>query len=279
MLELREFITNANKLFTIPDICLSLNELVAQHNSSVENIATVVSHDPALCVRLLKLANSALYSRKEKISSIERAIQTVGTDELCNIAIATSAALIFKGVGESRINLRDYWYHSVYTAVIAQQIHKQCFGKRQGSLFVIGLLHNIGLLVVLERLPYLSIDLANFIGTDKRPPNFEKSKFGFNFCDVSAGLLQHWNLPTQLVQVIGNQHLFYKGQKGNESNLSLYAAIKIADAALSRVQPIELDNLFSQHDVVLLKLDQERLDELMAFADSNIQSVIDIIQG
>ncbi len=279
MLELKEFITNANKLFTIPDICLSLNELVAQNHCTVENIATVVSHDPALCIRVLKLANSALYGRKAQVSSIDQAILIIGTDELCNIAVATAAALIFKGIGESRINLNDYWYHSVYTAVTAQQIHKRCFGKRQGSLFVAGLLHNIGLLVVLERLPYLSIDLCHYIGTNKRPASYQRNKLGFYFSDVSAGLLGYWNLPVSLIHVIGHQHKINKDQKDNESSLSLYAAIKIADAALSKQQPLELENIFSPQDASLLKLEQASFEQIIEFSEANIQSVIDIIQG
>jgi len=276
MLELKEFIDNANKLFTIPDICLSLNELVAQDNCSVEDIAAVVSHDPALCVRILKLANSALYRRKAQVSSVEQAIQIVGTDELCNIAIATSAALIFKGAGEHKINLSDYWHHSVYTAVISQKIYKECFKQRQGPLFVVGLLHNLGMLVVLERLPYFRIELCHHIGVDKRCEKFEKRKLGFHFSDVAAGLLQHWNLPNSLIEPIANQHIH---QPDSEHGLALRAGIKIADAALSKIQPMELALILQPQEVELLGLDQQTLDEIIEFTDSNIQSVIDIIQG
>lgn len=276
MLELREFVANANKLFTIPDICLSLNELVAQDNCTIEDIATVVSYDPALCLRILKLANSPLYPHRKKVSSMEQAIAIIGTNELCNIAIATSAALIFKGVGESRINLRDYWYHSVFTAVVSQQIYKDCFGKRQGSLFVVGLLHNIGLLVVLERLPYLSIDLFNFIGLDRLSPSFEKKKLGFYISDVSTGLLQHWQLPMPLIQTISNQHVF---PQDSDSGLSLHAAIKIADCAVSGSDSMEVEEIFTQQEIALIGITQEQLEQIVDFANCNIQSVIDIIQG
>jgi len=276
MLELKDFIANANKLFTIPDICLSLNQLVSQDNCSVEDIAAMVSHDPALCVRILKLANSALYSRKGQVSCIEQAIQIVGTDELCNIAIATSAALVFKGVGESRINLKDYWYHSVYTAVMAQQVYKACFNKRQGPLFVVGLLHNLGLLVVLERLPYLRVDLAEHIGIDKCSSHFERQKLGFNFSEVGAGLLQYWNLPQELIEPIANQH---QSQEDSESSMALKVAIRLADAALSKVNPVNVENVLPSKEVALIGIDQQQLDELIEFTEDNIQSVIDIIQG
>jgi len=183
---------------------------------------------------------------------------------------------VFKGVGESRINLKDYWYHSVYTAVMAQQVYKACFNKRQGPLFVVGLLHNLGLLVVLERLPYLRVDLAEHIGIDKCSSHFERQKLGFNFSEVGAGLLQYWNLPQELIEPIANQH---QSQEDSESSMALKVAIRLADAALSKVNPVNVENVLPSKEVALIGIDQQQLDELIEFTEDNIQSVIDIIQG
>ena len=132
MLELKEFIANANKLFTLADICLQINSLVSDPNRSIDDIGQLVSHDPALAFRVLKLANSALYSHTNNIKTIEQALMKIGTDELCNIAMATSAALVFKGVGQHRINLHDYWLHSVYSAMLAKDIYQHYTKKKQG---------------------------------------------------------------------------------------------------------------------------------------------------
>jgi len=279
MLELREFVVSANKLFTIPDICLSLNELVTQHTCSVTDISRVVGHDPALTVRVLRLANSPIYSRGGTISSLDQAILKIGTDELCNIALATAAALVFKGAGESRINLKDYWNHSVYSAVLAQRIYSQCFKQRGGSMFIAGLLHNLGLLVVLERLPYLAIDLEDVIGPHKRATNFERDKLGFTLTEVASELLYHWRLAPQLISLVRNQHLSDPDSQSVEGHFSLYCAIKIADVLYATQAPLSADQILSEQEINRLQLTPETFDELIEHATANVASVIDIIQG
>jgi len=79
-----------------------------------------------------------------------------------------------------------------------------------------------------------------------------------------------------LTQIIEDQHSF---SDDNPSSLSLHVAKKIADAALSKIEPMELENILNEQESTLVDIDQTQLDEIIFFADSNIQSVIDIIQG
>lgn len=279
MLELEEFVASANKLYTIPDICLSLNELVNKPNCSIEDIAQVVRYDPALSVRVLKIANSALYSGKGSISDIEQAIMKIGTDELCNIAIATSAALMFKGAGETRINLTDYWEHSVYTAVLAKQINKKCKLNPTGLMFITGLLHNIGFLVVLERLPYFPVDLNDVIGIDKKGERFENAKLGFSFRDVSSQLLRCWNLSEEISRAISLATPGADEYIVKENCVCLQSAIKIADSLISNNATIYLEHTLHESEIAVLGMTQETLDELVEFSRDNVRSIVEIIQG
>ncbi len=279
MLELSEFVTKANKLYTLPDICLQLNSLVNRDNSSVEDIACLVSHDPALTFRVLKLANSALYSRKGNISTIDDAIQKIGTDELCNIAIATSAALVFKGAGRNKINLKDYWQHSVFTAILARELYQLKTKKKQGTMFVAGLLHSIGFLIVLERLPYYMVKLDDVVGDEHKERGFEKGTLGFTFVDISSELLKKWQLGDELIDIVSNQYSAHNSENNFLSCSCLNAAIDISDHIFetSHVESMSIiNNISEQHH---LELESDALSTVIGRSVDSVHNIVKIIQG
>ena len=263
MLDLKGFVEQADKLYTLPDVCLQLNQLVNDDVSSMNEISRLVSIDPALTARVLKLANSPLYTHKTSVTSISQAVQLIGTTELCNIAIATSAAAIFKGAGGNRINLRDYWYHSVLTAIFAKVLYQQSRGKDNSVMFVIGLLHNIGLLVVLERLPYLEIDQDLVIGGGPIPWAQERSLLGFSYAELGGALIEHWQISPLLAQVIKHQCYPFNCESYEFETVVLHVAIELADSI------IEEENSFGSGQIVepnlfeLLNLEGIELDQLI----------------
>lgn len=279
MLELSEFVTKANKLYTLPDICLQLNSLVNRDNSSVDDIACLVSHDPALTFRVLKLANSALYSRKGNISTIDEAIQKIGTDELCNIAIATSAALVFKGAGRNKINLKDYWQHSVFTAILAQELYQLKTKRKHGVMFVAGLLHCIGFLIVLERLPYYMVKLDDVVGDERKQRGFEKDTLGFTFVDISSELLKKWQLGDELIDIVSNQYSAHNSENNSLNCVCLNAAIDISDHIFetSHVKSMSIiNNISAQHH---LELEPDALSTVIDRSVDSVHNIVKIIQG
>lgn len=279
MLELSEFVTKANKLYTLPDICLQLNSLVNSKNSSVDDIACLVGHDPALTFRVLKLANSALYSRKGNISTIDDAIQKIGTDELCNIAIATSAALVFKGAGRNKINLKDYWQHSVFSAIIARELYQLKFKRKEGSMFVAGLLHNIGFLIVLERLPYYMVKLADVVGEEHKERGFEKETLGFTFVDISSELLKKWQLGDDLIDLVTNQFSADSSENNQLKCACLNAAIDISDQIFETSQIKSMSLIQQISDEHQLDLDADALSAVIDRSVENVHNIVKIIQG
>lgn len=279
MLELSEFVTKANKLYTLPDICLQLNSLVSSKNSSVDDIACLVGHDPALTFRVLKLANSALYSRKGNISTIDDAIQKIGTDELCNIAIATSAALVFKGAGRNKINLKDYWQHSVFTAIIARELYQLKSKRKEGSMFVAGLLHNIGFLIVLERLPYYMVKLDDVVGEEHKERGFENETLGFTFVDISSELLKKWQLGDDLIDLVTNQFSASSSENNQMKCRCLNTAIDISDQIFETSQVKSMSLIQQISDEHLLDLDADALSAVIDRSVENVHNIVKIIQG
>jgi len=279
MLDLSDFVTKANKLYTLPDICLQLNSLVNSEEASVDDIANIVRFDPALTFRVLKLANSALYSRHGNISTIESAIQKIGTNELYNIALATSAALVFKGAGRNKIELTDYWKHSVSCAILAKEIFLKKTGRKNGSMFVAGLLHNIGFLVVLERLPYYMVKLADIVGDEHKERGFEYKALGVTFNQISSELLKRWNLTHELVEVVLNQYSPEFSQEYTLECQCMKAAILIADHMFENDKVTSFNMLQELTIMRQLDLDKEQLQIIIDKSLNDVKNIVKIIQG
>ncbi|NRA53321.1 MAG: HDOD domain-containing protein [Gammaproteobacteria bacterium] len=271
--DFNDFIENADGLYSLPDLCLQLNSLVNDGKSSVGEVARLVSIDPALTARVLKLANSAIYFKRRDITTIAEAVANIGTDELNNIAIATSAAQIFRDAGGGKIDLHDYWYHSVVTAVLAKDIYYLSSGKIDGSLFVAGLLHNIGLLVVLERLPYYKVDLLEVIGASHLPWQYEKKELGFSFVEVSSALISRWNISEKLATIIKNQYTPSEAVEYEMETLVLNSAIIVADFILKQKTPVSSEDCIDLAVSEQLALDYRQLDDII----SNVRAAAPVV--
>lgn len=205
LLDLDTVVHNAGKLFTLPDICLRLRELIDE-KENVTEIARLIKADTALTARLLQIVNSALYSFPARIDSINQAITLVGSEPLYQLALATSAASTFKGAGGRYIDMKQFWHHSIYCALLSRLIYKQYVSKDAEILFVIGLLHNIGRLIMLEQVPELAASALITVNERQYPWQREIEVTGISCAELGATLLTAWNLSDNIVEPIKHQH-------------------------------------------------------------------------
>ncbi len=206
LIDFEALVRAAGKLFTVPDICLRLKELVEDPNCSTGEIARLIHTDPSLTARLLKIANSPLYYSPAEIDSVGEAIRVVGMVQLYNLALATSAAAMFQGTGGAYLSLGEFWAHSVYSGLLARMAGQDSVAHGEDTLFIAGLLHNIGKLVVLEQAAEVGASAVIPVNRRQFPWEREKEVLGFTSADVGAALLSRWNLPKRIVLPVAFQH-------------------------------------------------------------------------
>src|SRR6478672_928924 len=108
---------------TLPEITLKIIELVENPRSTAQDLNKLISNDPALCARILKVVNSALYGLPGQIGSINRAIVLLGLNAVKNIVIAASLAKLFRGGRVSpHFSAKDLWTHSIAVGVMSKLI-------------------------------------------------------------------------------------------------------------------------------------------------------------
>ncbi len=198
---------------TLPEVTLKIIELVEDPESTAQDLHEVISNDPALCTRILKVVNSSFYGLPGQIASINRAIVMLGLNAVKNIAIAASLAKLFRG-GELTpfFSAKDLWEHSNAVAIGCKLLSDKLGMGLADEAYLAGLIHDIGIMVEMQ---YDRSDLIDAIdrcdadmdGVAKRNLlECEEEVFGANHMDFGLGLCKKWKFPAPFAAAAGYHH-------------------------------------------------------------------------
>jgi len=197
-------VESVKDLFSLPDIYFQLNEMIHDPRYSMVDIGAVIAKDPALSARLLRLVNSSFYSFQSPIDSISRAISIVGIDDLYNLVVATCVVDRFAKIPTDLVDMTAFWMRSVHCGVVTKLLGAQCAATNVERLFLCGLLHDIGSLVLYQVMPEDSARVLFAANHDRRRLlGLEQEIIGFTHAEMGRVLLQHWHLPDSLHDVVG----------------------------------------------------------------------------
>lgn len=191
----------------IPSIVSELNEVIANPLSSSEDIANVVNKSPSLTATLLRIVNSALYACPSRIDKVSQAVTLIGTKEIFGLALGISVISIFKKIPKEIINMYSFLRHSIACGIISRILaaHKNMQNTEQ--LFVSGLLHDLGRVILYIYFPEDSLRIiSNCQETEKLLYEEEDEYLGCNHTHIVQYLMQHWKLPLVLENIVLNHH-------------------------------------------------------------------------
>ena len=222
----RSLIEDMSGLVSPPDVCLKVNELVADDSTSLEQIALVIIRDPNLTARILKLANSAFYGLPGRVDTVTRAVMLLGMAEIHKIVLAVSAVESFSRLSSSVTNMNSFWRHGVYTGLVAQAIARRARILHPERLFVAGMLHDIGTLLINKRFPEIAqATIMEAAGDEDALQRFKMRDLGFDHALLAGMMLDSWHLPASLVDTVYWHHTpqraIYAGAEA--------AVLKVAD--------------------------------------------------
>jgi len=195
-------------LVSPPDVCIKVFELIESNDAGAQDIGDVISRDPSLTARLLRLVNSAFYGFSRRVDTVSRAITVVGVRELYSLVIAVSAIKSFTNLPNSLVNVDTFWRHGIYTGLIARALAKRCRVLHPERMFIAGMMHDIGSLVLYNRMPEVCADLLLVCDGDEGILHqAELSELGFSHADLGGALLNTWMLPETLQEAVGYHHM------------------------------------------------------------------------
>lgn len=199
----QQLISEVDGLFTLPQVYLKIRESIFNHNSSIHDVALVINQDPNISARILKIANSSFFGCATEITSVSRAITIMGLLQLHDLVLATVAVNAFKNISSELIDMKDFWLHSVFCASIARLLARKSHVFDSERLFVCGILHDLGHLVIYSRCPKQAEKILARARQEKLPvASVEKEILGFDYAEVGGELLKSWNLPANLYEAV-----------------------------------------------------------------------------
>ena len=194
-------------LVSLPEISIKINEMVDDPKCSAARIGKVIGKDAALTARLLKIVNSAFYRFPSRVETVSRAITIIGYRELRDLVLAATVAGIFERISNDLINLDSFWRHAIYSGILSRLIAANCQVLHSERLFVAGLMHDIGQLIISYKLPKVMraiIDLSEKEGIEVYEA--EQQILGFSHADVGAELMKTWQFPETQQNVARYHH-------------------------------------------------------------------------
>lgn len=276
-----EAIREISHIATLPEITLKIIKLVEDPKSTAQDLNKVISNDPALCSRILKVVNSSFYGLPGQIASINRAIVMLGLNAVKNIAIAASLAKLFRGGDLTpSFSAKTLWTHSVATAACAKVLADEMGFATTDEAFLAGLIHDIGIMVEMQYDRNKLIEVVQKLGTDSKgvPATDmlagEESVFGANHQQFGAALCEKWKFPATLAMVTGHHHRPLEAPKESRT---LPMIVYVADRLVAEMGVgFRLDLLSTEIDPAVcteLGLTAEKLAEVRQALPEQLQSV------
>ncbi len=269
---------------TLPEITMKIIELVEDPTSTAQDLHQVISQDPALSSRILKVVNSSFYGLPGQIASINRAIVMLGLNAVKNIAIAASLVKLFRG-GEltPQYSAQMMWEHATAVAATCKMVSDKLKLGLNDEAYLAGLMHNIGQVVEMQFDRAMLVDAIRQTGIDGLgvPANdmleAEDSVFGANHQDFGEALCNRWKFPKSFAQVAGYHHRPLELSAENRTLTSvIYVAARIVGLSEGGIRADLVDLSFNKEVLEGLKINGELLAELQEQYETVVKTAEDM---
>ncbi|PIQ98081.1 MAG: HD family phosphohydrolase [Nitrospinae bacterium CG11_big_fil_rev_8_21_14_0_20_56_8] len=190
-----------------PEVYQKLTRALEDPDSNYLDLGNIISADPGLSARLLKLVNSPFYGFTSHVSSITHAIDIVGTSQLVDLALATEIVDKFNDIPRDLVDMRSFWKHSIGCGILARGFAQKTGQLNPEKYYLAGLLHDIGSVLLYHQSP----KMARLVLETSRTNNqllcdSEKELLGFDHGEIGRALFEKWFLPEVFAEVAESHH-------------------------------------------------------------------------
>jgi len=269
-----EYAGQANEIFVLSDSFIRIKELIDDESSTIDDISDVILIDPALAGTILKLANSSFFNYPGKIDTISKAVLVLGITEVYNLVIAYFTTQAFKSINADQPYLDDFWESSVDCALLIKFIGCGLNVPNAERLFILGLLHNLGELIV-KQISAEKVNSCRCDDIDCLPWHKQRDVLGFTYGECGAELLKLWQLPYNLVAPIRNQDVDNFKSVNVETQL-LYIAKRMMTQK-NFLTSDSLQQIINELDSTSLPINEEVLVTALDYCDLERLSILSLL--
>lgn len=273
--ELEKQLNSCTNLPSLPAVALRIIEASKNPDISLHEVSSIISSDPAISAKLLKIANSPLYSQRRSLNNLREALTLLGFN--ASLTIALSFSLLQSLSSENKASHESYWKRSILSASIARMLGARLHVSNLEDLFLASLLQDIGILVIqcIKESPYSGEENEALKHLERI--RLENEMLSVDHSLIGAWLLDSWRLPEYLIKSALFSHSLNL-MEPNQSQADRYfhycvnLSGSIADVWLDE-NPGEL--LLSVLDVAkkVLEVNNDEFNELIVEIDNSLPEI------
>jgi HD-like signal output (HDOD) protein len=202
-----EVLDQIKSIEPMPHVAMRVIELGSSEDVIPREIVDVIQTDAGITAKVLKLCNSAFYGFQREIASLPEAGNLLGCSTLVNLVVTSCTAMYFRNYGgQSAAAARRQWERSISTAISASLLADVQGGVDRHRCYTVGLLENVGHLVMERFLPDLRSELEATLASGATRLEAEHAVLGIHHGEIGAQLAERWDFPDVLVDAIRHHH-------------------------------------------------------------------------
>ncbi len=268
-----------HRLPAMPEVAVKILKVVADPEAKIIDLASLIEIDPSMAAQVMRYARSSYFGYQGKVDSIHKAISRVlGFDVVANLALGIAAGRAFKLNSDGPLGINSFWKNAVFAAALAQSLARKCHIEsiNSGTAYLVGLLHNFGVLVLAELFQseyYLLNKLVTTFGECSLQQietqliqscqNKETSNL-LSHSELGSWLMKFWNMPETII--ISNAEHHNADYHGAEEDYVILLRVVLSLLSLQNMGdlgPEEVDDSYFIHLGLSREDCQLQLDNLL----------------
>jgi HD-like signal output (HDOD) protein len=267
----QDYAINAGDIFVLPEAVIKVKKLIDDDATSMDDIAELINYDPAIMSQVLKISNSALYKFPKTITTVTKAIKVIGTRSIYDLVLAYGVSNAFKRLTPDIVDLDKFWEQGVSCALLCKYLAEEVGLIEPEKLFVCGLLHNIGELVLVQLNPEAA-NKCSSITSENTPLMLQMEHLGFSCADISSELLKFWGIPKDITQTVAKIHVSEYLAQSKEEKIIQLAYLLALNNVNSELYSTHAD--ISEEMYKSLGLDVEFINNALDYSNLQLMSVL-----
>lgn len=202
-----ESLLGGNKdLPPMPIVAQRVITLTDRDDTTPEDLQRLITTDPAITAKILKVANSALFGQSRAVSTVSHAAVLLGFSAIRSLVIAASLRSLYQNKGEAGARVRGLWEHALGCAIAAKVTAERLRVPGGEALFLGGLLHDIGQLVLWLRFGDEYSAVLDVLAAEpgRSTVEVEQELLGVDHVAVGGAVARHWQLTPQIERLIAH---------------------------------------------------------------------------
>ena len=219
---------------TLPEVALKVRDTLEDENSSLVDVAKIITSDAALSARMIQVSNSPLLRASNPIESVEAAVTRMGSNMIRNLVTSMVMEQMFQATSDvTDKRLRKIWEHSTEVAAISHALTSQFTKLQPDQAMLAGLVHDIGALPILSRAEDYPDLLEDEETLDRIISNVHTT--------IGAEILRKWNFPEELISVAENHEDLQRDSKNGPDYVDVVIVANLQSLIDSKHPHTEVD--------------------------------------